>query len=145
MAISTSIPKDPIQRCEYTVIWRQRMALVWQWLDMTVKQEHLWMDMNLQVLTSEIYIMICPQNRLLPSWSIPRIVNSIYDTIVIVAGCWRKVLVGGYQVKAGGWITKEERQSTVENVHVEWPTAVQVEENVIVTKMITHGDQTVAY
>ena len=145
MAISTSIPKDPIQRCEYTVIWRQRMVLVWQWLDMTVNQEHLWMDMNCKVLTSKIYIMICLQNRLLPSWSIPRIVNSIYDTIVMVASCWVVVMVGGYHVKAGRWITGEERQSTVENVHVEWPTAVQVEENVIVIRMITHGDQTLAY
>ena len=52
-------------------------------------------------------------------------------------------MVGGYHVKVQEWITGEERQSTVENVHVEWLTAVQVEENAIVTTMITHGDQTV--
>ena len=40
-------------------------------------------------------------------------------------------MVGGYHVKVREWITGEERQSTVENVHVEWPTVVQVEENVI--------------
>jgi hypothetical protein len=41
------------------------------------------------------------------------------------------------------WITGVERQLTVGNVHVEWPTAVQVEENVIVTGMTWHGVKTV--
>ena len=61
---------------------------------------------------------------------------------IIIADCLETILVGGYHVKVGKWSGKE-RQSTVENVRVEWPTAVQVEENAIVMPMITHDENTV--
>ena len=52
-------------------------------------------------------------------------------------------MLGGYHVKVQKWITGGERHSTVENVRVEWPTAVQEEANVIVKPMIEHGVKTV--
>ena len=75
----------------------------------------------------------------------PRIANSLLNTIatkLVFISMYQ--ILGGYHVRVLGWHTGAEHNLTVENVHVEWLTAVKIPaKDVTVIRIVLLGTKTV--